>query len=420
MMQRLLNSRSFRKYWKHKPAVVSSIIIAGYVIVSLAIVFGDLVTIENCEQRVAPKELPGFGLLPVVSEELNAQEEYVNEIDRLLQKQRKNPDTEEKCRYMGLEVVDRPPEQLEKEIEEYFAVADQLYQIDDIDDIVAEGGSEAQDILSKLTKARELQRGFYTAESQDALARKLQLSLGTDRQGRSIFLRAVYSIKVAITVGFVTGILAVGIGTILGLIAGYSGGWADALVTWLYSTFASIPNIVLLMVLAWVFQGGEVDKWLNDLTNNYFEKLIGGALEETLIPVIIAFSATYWIGPCRIIRGETLKLRESEYVQAARVMGFSRFRVLFRHILPNLSHLMLINFSLLFIGAIKSEVILSFLGLGVQRGASWGKMIDASKSDVANGMFWQIGAATAFMFALVLAFNILSDALQDILDPKHV
>ena len=101
-------------------------------------------------------------------------------------------------------------------------------------------------------------------------------------------------------------------------------------------------------------------------------------------------------------------------------MGFSRVRILLRHVLPNLSHLMLINFSLLFIGAIKSEVILSFLGLGVQRGASWGKMIDASKSDVANGMFWQIGAATAFMFGLVLAFNILSDALQDILDPKHV
>ena len=90
------------------------------------------------------------------------------------------------------------------------------------------------------------------------------------------------------------------------------------------------------------------------------------------------------------------------------------------HILPNISHLMLINFSLLFIGAIKSEVILSFLGIGVKRGASWGLMIDAARDEVLVGFFWQIGAATAFMFGLVLAFNILSDALQDILDPKHV
>ena len=117
-----------------------------------------------------------------------------------------------------------------------------------------------------------------------------------------------------------------------------------------------------------------------------------------------------------------MKLKELEYVQAARTAGFGSMRVLFRHVLPNTSHLMLINFSLLLIGAIKSEVILSFLGLGVKSQPSWGIMIrDAGNNgDVMTGFFWQIGTATVFMFFLVLAFNILSDALQDAFDPKHL
>lgn len=114
-----------------------------------------------------------------------------------------------------------------------------------------------------------------------------------------------------------------------------------------------------------------------------------------------------------------MKLKELEYVQAATTVGFSGMYILVRHVLPNTAHLMLINFSLLLIGAIKSEVILSFLGLGVKSGASWGIMISDSKPEVINGFFWQIGTATAFMFVLVLAFNILSDALQDVFDPKH-
>ncbi|MCA9059044.1 MAG: ABC transporter permease, partial [Planctomycetaceae bacterium] len=120
------------------------------------------------------------------------------------------------------------------------------------------------------------------------------------------------------------------------------------------------------------------------------------------------------------VRGETMRIREQEYIQAATVLGFGRLRILFRHVLPNVTYLMLINFSLLFVGAIKSEVILSFLGLGVKNVPSWGIMIRDAKYEVTNGFFWQIGAATAFMFVLVLAFNILSDALQDILDPRHV
>ena len=221
-------------------------------------------------------------------------------------------------------------------------------------------------------------------------------------------------------VGLVTGVMAVLIGTLTGLAAGYFGGVVDGLITWLYSTFASIPSIVLLIVLAFMFAGGDLDQFINSYTGNLLRTLVGGRLDETLIPVYISFAITYWIGPCRVIRGETLKIKELEYVQAAVVMGYGRTRILLRHVLPNVTHLMLISFSLLFIGAIKSEVILSYLGLGVQNGPSWGLMISQSSQEVMKGFFWQIGTATAFMFVLVLAFNILTDALQDVFDPKHV
>ena len=164
--------------------------------------------------------------------------------------------------------------------------------------------------------------------------------------------------------------------------------------------FDQIPYLVLLAVLAMLF--------------------IGSPFEGTLIPLYVAFGLTYWIGPCRVIRGESMKIKELEYVQAATAIGFGRFYILLRHIIPNTSHLMFINFSLLLIAAIKGEVILTFLGLGLKQGASWGIMIRDSAQQVVNDNFWQIGAATFFMFLLVLAFNIFTDALQDAFDPKHV
>ncbi|MFK7882859.1 MAG: ABC transporter permease [Phycisphaerales bacterium] len=229
---------------------------------------------------------------------------------------------------------------------------------------------------------------------------KIRLMLGTDRQGRSILIRAVYSAKVAIQVGLVVSLIAVAFGSVLGAAAGYFGGIADHLIIWLYSTFSSIPYLVLLVVLAFMFTGSR--------------------FEGTLIPLYSAFCLTYWIGPCRVTRGEALKLKELDFVQAANALGAGKARILLKHIIPNTAHLMFINLSLLFIGAIKGEVVLTFLGLGLKEGASWGIMINQSKSEVVSGFFWQIGAATFFMFVLVLAFNVLTDALQDAFDPKHV
>ena len=200
--------------------------------------------------------------------------------------------------------------------------------------------------------------------------------LGTDRQGRDILTRLIYSNKVAFSVGMVSSLVAVSVGTLLGSMAGYFGGKVDALIVWLYSTIQSIPYLLLLMALTYAAGKG--------ITGLY-----------------VAFCSTYWVGPCRVIRGEVLKLRNMEYVQAARALGLPSRAILFKHIIPNTLHLVFVNFALLFIGAIKSEVILSYLGLGVQGEPSWGTMIDQARAELVNGFFWQIGQIINCIFIAI-------------------
>jgi peptide/nickel transport system permease protein len=266
--------------------------------------------------------------------------------------------------------------------------------VERLDGLDAEIDAKLDDIEPELRQVLPVPTGV------EGFLYDLRLLLGTDRQGRSILIRAVYSAKVAIQVGVIVSVFAVGFGSLIGAAAGYFGGWVDHLVIWLYSTLSSIPDLVLLVVLAFMFSGSSV--------------------ERSLIPLYVAFALTYWIGPCRVTRGEALKLKQLDYVQAANALGAGKARILVRHIIPNTAHLVFINLSLLFIAAIKGEVVLTFLGLGLKEGASWGIMVDQSRAEVVSGFFWQIGAATFFMFVLVLAFNILTDALQDAFDPKHV
>ncbi len=219
--------------------------------------------------------------------------------------------------------------------------------------------------------------------------------LGTDRQGRSIFARMLYSAKIAIGVGLVSALVGSIVGAILGAIAGYFGKRTDDFIVWLYSVVQSIPYLLLLIMLTYIAGKG-------------------------LMGLYIAFIATSWVGPCRMVRGEVIKLREAEYIQSAKAMGYGDWRIIFRHIIPNTMHIVLVYFALLFVAAIKSEVIISFLGLGVQGEPSWGIMIKQSQAELINGFYWQIGAATFAMFVLVLSFNIFADALQDALDPKSL
>lgn len=216
---------------------------------------------------------------------------------------------------------------------------------------------------------------------------------GTDIFGRDVFAKVVHGTQIAMSVGLFTSLIAIPIGVILGAVAGYFGGWVDDFITWLYTTFSSIPNIMLLISITMILGKG-------------------------IFAVYIALGATSWVTLCRLIRGEVIKHKEREYVQAAGAIGGGHFRKLFLHILPNVTHIVIINTSLQFQFAIKSEVILSYLGLGVQGEPSWGTMIDDAKLELARGVWWQLAGATFAMFLVVLAFNLLGDALRDSLDPK--
>jgi len=232
---------------------------------------------------------------------------------------------------------------------------------------------------------------------------------GTDWAGRSVLTKTILGAKVSMTVGLMANIIAVPLGMLLGAVAGFfsgrffKGGFIDDLIVWLYSTLASIPGIILLIAMKYAFQGKE-----------FLGMDLGG-----IHGIIIALGVTSWIGTCRLVRAETLKLRELDYVLAARAIGRGRLAILLRHIMPNVMHLGIINFSLGFVGAVQAEVILSYLGLGVTVGTpSWGSMIDSARQDLSAGVWWELTAAVAAMFLLVLALNIFGDRLRDALDPR--
>jgi len=218
--------------------------------------------------------------------------------------------------------------------------------------------------------------------------------LGTDIFGRDVLARAAHGTVTSLVVGFFGSALAVLIGTFFGAIAGYFGGKTDDIIVWFYTTIDTIPYILLVVA---------------------FSLVIGPSLKT----LCIAIGLTSWIGLCRVVRAEFMKHRDREYVQGALALGAGNARRIFLHILPNVSHLILINFSLGFVGAVKGEVILSYLGLGVEPGTpSWGTMINYAKQELARDVWWGLFAATIFMFFLVLAFNLFNDALRDALDPK--
>lgn len=216
---------------------------------------------------------------------------------------------------------------------------------------------------------------------------------GLDIFGRSVWDKTVKGTEVAMSVGLITGILSMIIGVTLGSLAGYFGGKVDEGIVWFYTTFTSIPYIMLLVAITFILGKG-------------------------LFAIYLALGLTSWVNLCRLIRGEVIRHKDREYVHAAAAIGGGDFRKLFKHILPNVMHIVIINFSLQFQTAIKSEVILSYLGLGVQGRPSWGTMIDDAKLELARGVWWQLAAATLAMFIVVLALNVLGDALRDALDPK--
>lgn len=234
-----------------------------------------------------------------------------------------------------------------------------------------------------------------TAKMQvDTLPRANTLVLGGDRLGRDVLSKAIKGAQISIFVGVFAALLACTIGTTLGAISGFFGGKVGDALEWLYNVFTSIPGILLIFAFAAVFGRG-------------------------ISTVVFILGLTGWTGIYRLMRAEYLKHASREYVRAAEAIGVSVGSRMFRHILPNVSHVILVQLSILTVAFIKAEVILSYLGLGVPLDAvSWGTMLAEAQGDLLRGKWWQLAAATAFMAVFVTAFSLMTDALRDALDPK--
>ena len=240
--------------------------------------------------------------------------------------------------------------------------------------------------------------------------------LGTDLFGHSVGAMALRGTAVALWIGIFAAVLACAIGSFFGALAGYFGGWVDELIVWLYTTLESIPEMLLILAFAFAFKQNE---GFRDGYNESF--LADWGLSLGLFTIVLVIGLTFWTGVCRQVRGEFIRQRDLDYVTAAKALGVPTRRILLRHIFPNVTHLVLISFSLLFIGAIKYEVVLTFLGVGVEPGeASWGAMISQAKLELLRepSVWWQLTAATAMLFGLVLCVNLFTDALRDALDPR--
>ncbi len=229
------------------------------------------------------------------------------------------------------------------------------------------------------------------------------LPLGADRMGRDVLSKAIKGAQVSILVGVFAALFATFIGTVLGALAGYFGGRVGDFLEWVYNVFTSIPYILLLFALAAVFKSGPLAKTLG----------------QGVWTVVIILGAVGWTGIYRLVRAEYIKHRSREYVRAAEAIGASHLSRMFGHILPNVSHVVLVQLSLLVVGFIKAEVILSFLGLGVPIDmVSWGTMLAEAQTELVLGKWWQLATATVFMATFVTAFALLTDALRDAMDPR--
>ena len=239
---------------------------------------------------------------------------------------------------------------------------------------------------------------------------------GTDYQGRDVLWRAVAGIASALKVGFVASVIASVIGVCLGAFAGYFGGRTDDWIVWLYSTFAAMPTALFILAFALLFSRNFLSPELIKTVHG-----IGLVLhaDPGALAVYLAIGLTGWITLCRVVRGETMRLRNMGYIQAAKVAGVRDITIIFRHILPNVFHLVIIYFTLSFASAIMLEVIVSYLGFGVQSAPSWGMMISDGQERLWRGVWWELATATGFLFVLVLALNLLGDALRDALDPRE-
>ena len=218
---------------------------------------------------------------------------------------------------------------------------------------------------------------------------------GTNLLGQDIMQRALFGTATAFEVGLIVTFFSTLLGTVLGAVAGwYNGSWLDEAVMWITGVLDSIPFYLFAAAIAFALQG-------------------------TYWAMHLAMILTFWTTTARIIRGEVMRLKQREFVEAARAIGLPGLTIVFRHVLPNTVHLLLVQATIVFVAAIKTEVILSFLGLGIQDGVSWGLMLAESSQEVLAGHFGNFAAASLALFILLMGFNLLADAMQDALDTRR-
>ena len=271
---------------------------------------------------------------------------------------------------------------------------------------VAEGPSRPNVDLSDIDPLAPRYKEWADRASQvktEVTIKAETLPVGGDRIGRDVLAKSIKGAQVSILVGIAAALLATFIGTLLGAFSGYFGGKTGDFLEWVYNVFTSVPYILLIFALSAVFKSGPMGK----------------ALSGSIAPVVIILGMVGWTGIYRLVRAEYIKHRSREYVRAAEAIGAGHMSRMFVHILPNVSHVVLVQLSLHVVSFIKAEVILSFLGLGVPLDmVSWGTMLAEAQTELVLGKWWQLAAATAFMATFVTAFALLTDALRDAMDPK--
>jgi len=218
---------------------------------------------------------------------------------------------------------------------------------------------------------------------------------GTNLLGQDILQRTLFGTATAFEVGLIVTLCSTILGAVMGALSGwYSHSWVDEIILWLKGVLDSIPFYLFAAAIAFALQGNP---WAMHL----------------------AMIVTFWTTTARIIRGEVMRLKQREFVEAARAIGLPGLKTVFRHVLPNTFHILLVQASIVFVAAINTEVILSFLGLGIQDGVSWGLMLAESSQEVLAGHFGNFVAAGTSLFILLMGFNLLADALQDALDTRR-
>lgn len=238
--------------------------------------------------------------------------------------------------------------------------------------------------------------------------------LGTDKVGEDVLYQALKSIRTGVVIGTLTTLLMLPFAITLGIMAGYFRGWIDDVIQYLYTTLNSIPG-VLLIAAAVLMLNVYMSKHAEEFTS------LTQRADLRLLFLCLILGLTSWTGLCRLLRAETLKLREVDFIQAATAFGVGSAQTIFRHILPNVMHIVLITLVLDFSGLVLAEAVLSYINIGVDPTMnSWGNMINSARLEMAREpiVWWSLAASLFFMFTLVLFANLFADVVRDALDPR--